>query len=90
MRSTIPRLVRVIKRSQLPVEQAASVSVVRPPPARSDVRRESLIELLLKRKEKMGDQYPPNIRIEPVLTKQAFENVPAETREELKELLRER
>ena len=38
----------------------------------------------------MGEDYPSNIRIEPILTKKTFEGVPTETREELKELLKER
>ena len=88
MRPTIPRLVRVIPRSKVATEYAASVQHL-PRPARF-VKEPTLIEMLLKRKEEMGATYPPNIRIEPVLSKETFEGVPAETREELKELLKER
>lgn len=90
MRATIPRLVRVVPRSKLATEYA-SVSVVRPllEPAPS-VKQPTLIDVLLKRKAEMGADYPSNIRIEPVLTKETFEGVPADTRKELKELLKER
>ncbi|EKM55639.1 uncharacterized protein PHACADRAFT_256404 [Phanerochaete carnosa HHB-10118-sp] len=90
MRATIPRLIRVVPRSKLATEYA-SASLVRPlPEPAPSVKQPILIEVLLKRKAEMGAKYPSNIRIEPVLTKKAYEGVPADTREELKELLKER
>jgi hypothetical protein len=91
MRATLPRLIRVVTRSQLKAEYPGS-TVVRalPKPVRSDGKQPTLIDSLLKRKQDMGAAYPPNIRIEPVLTKQTFEGLPVEAREELKELLKER
>ena len=57
---------------------------------RSDIKKPTLIEHLLQTKEAMGAQFPSNIRIEPVLTKQTFEGVPSEVRDQLKELVKER
>lgn len=91
MRPTLPRLVRVIPRSQLASENS-SAAVIQPlrPPKRSDIEKPTLIDELLKRKAQMGDKYPSNIRIEPMLPKSTFKGVPAETRDELRELLKER
>jgi len=91
MRPSIPRLVRIIPRSQLKAElpSVASARLV-PTPHRSDARLPTLIELMQKRKEQAGDEFPLNIRIEPVLSKKTLRNVAPEIRQELKELLRER
>ncbi|KIP09256.1 hypothetical protein PHLGIDRAFT_338585 [Phlebiopsis gigantea 11061_1 CR5-6] len=90
MRATVPRLVRVVTRSQL--SEIPSRTVVQPlqPQQRSDIAQPSLIETLLKRKASLGDKYPSNIRIEPVLTRDTFKDVPTGTIKELKELLKER
>ncbi|PCH38658.1 hypothetical protein WOLCODRAFT_149607 [Wolfiporia cocos MD-104 SS10] len=69
MHSSLPRLVRVIPRSQLTSETAAAI--------------------LMKRKEAAGDSYPSNIRIEPVITREAFKGVPHNLRKELKDLTKE-
>ena len=91
MRATFPRLVRVITRSQLTAENAlANVLRPLPVPLGADHVKSSLIESLLERKASMEDDYPSNIRIEPVVNKATFEGVSAETRQELKELLKER
>jgi len=44
----------------------------------------------MKRKEAAGDNYPPNIRIEPVLSKETFKGIPGEIREEMRSYLKER
>ena len=94
MRATLPRFVRTVTRKQLKAEYADGANILRPSrlpePGRSDVKPPTLIDILMKRKEELGADYPPNIRIEPVLAKETFKGVPPEAREELKELLRER
>ncbi|GJE86965.1 hypothetical protein PsYK624_030480 [Phanerochaete sordida] len=90
MRATIPRLVRVVQRSKLAAEYPTATVVRSLPEQAPSVKQPTLIDVLLKRKADMGAEYPSNIRIEPVLTKEAFEGVPADTRDELKELLKER
>lgn len=91
MRATLPRLVRVVTRSQLAAENT-SANIVQPvlPRMRPHHVEPSIIQSLLERKASMGGAYPSNIRIEPILTKATFEGVPAEARKELKELLKER
>ncbi|KAI0797836.1 hypothetical protein C8Q75DRAFT_739815 [Abortiporus biennis] len=89
MRPTLVRLVRIIPRSQL-VGDSASSKPIRPlpGPVRSDVKKPTLIELLQER-SKAAD-FPANIRIEPVVPRNAFRDVAPEVRSELKELLKER
>lgn len=88
MHSSLPRLVRVIPRSQLTSETVAAVRTL--PAPRPYVRPPTLIEILMKRKEAAGDSYPSNIRIEPVITREAFRGVPHDLRKELKDLTKER
>lgn len=88
MRPSLPRLVRVIPRGQLKSEQLRTVPI--PQLVRSDVKRPTLIELLQKRRAEAGNDYPPNIRIEPALTKKSFSGVKKEHIIELKALLKER
>ncbi|GBE82384.1 hypothetical protein BKA93DRAFT_760729 [Sparassis latifolia] len=86
MRPSFPRLVRIIPRSQLVTQEARPL----PEPERSDIKRTPLIELLQQRQASAGSHYPSNIRIEPVLTKATFKDVPKDIREELKTHLKER
>ncbi|KAJ3481556.1 hypothetical protein NLI96_g7584 [Meripilus lineatus] len=92
MRPTIPRLLRIIPRSQLKTESPSTKPIrpLPPPPTRSDVKRPTLIQVLQQRQKEAGDNFPPNLRIEAELTKRSFKGVPAEIREELKEVVRER
>ena len=89
MRATLPRLVRVIPKSQL-VEQGIPLRRAIPEPVRSDVKQPSLLEVLLKRKEDAGAAYPSNIRIEPELKMAHYRLMPKETGMQLKELAREK
>jgi len=89
MRPSLPRLVRVIPRSQLSKETVTKVKAL-PEPVRSDIRQPTLMELLQKRKEEACDSYPSNIRIEPPIAKAPFKDLPAHVRAELRELARER
>ena len=91
MRPSLPRLVRILPRSQLSAELPSSAPPrVMPGPHRHDTHKITLIEMLQQRKKKAGTKFPTNIRIEPVVPKQALKNVSSETRQELKELLKER
>ncbi len=91
MRPTIPRLLRIIPRSQLTAE-SPSLKPIRPlpSPVRSDVKHPTLIQVLQKRQKDAGEDFPPNLRIEPELTKKVFRGIPAEIREGLKAVVRER
>ena len=89
MRATLPRLVRVIPKSQL-VEQGIPLRRALPEPVRSDVKQPSLLEVLLKRKEDAGAAYPSNIRIEPELKMAHYRRMRKETGMQLKELAREK
>ena len=91
MRATLPRLLRVITRSQLTAENSsANILQSLPAPLGQDHVKTSLVQSLLERKAGLGDDYPSNIRIEPVLSKATFEGMSGETRQELRELLKER
>ncbi|KAI0721611.1 hypothetical protein C8T65DRAFT_201165 [Cerioporus squamosus] len=84
MRPTLVRLVRVLPRSQVD----PSLRPV-PPPVRSDVPQPSLIEVLQKRKEDAGADYPSNIRIEGLEAKTALRGLPREARKSLAAMLKE-
>ena len=84
MRPTLVRLVRVIPRSQ--VDPALRPI---PEPIRSDVPRPSLIEILQKRKEEAGADYPPNIRIEALEAKTALRGLPRDARKTIATMLKE-
>ena len=84
MRPTLVRLVRVLPRSQVD----PSLRPV-PQPIRSDVPRPSLIEILQKRKEDAGADYPSNIRIEALEAKTALSGLPQESRRLLAAMLKE-
>lgn len=84
MYPTLARLVRVLPRSQ--VDPALRPV---PVPVRSDVPKQSLIEILQKRKEEAGEAYPANIRIESLEAKTALRGLPRDARRKLVEMLRE-
>ncbi len=84
MRPTLARLVRVVPRSKV----APALRPI-PIPVRSDVARSSLIEVLQKRKEEAGADYPPNIRIEALEAKTALRGLPRDARQSLAAMLKE-
>ncbi|KAI9064266.1 hypothetical protein FKP32DRAFT_615855 [Trametes sanguinea] len=85
MQPTLARLVRVLPRSQ--VDPALRPV---PAPARADeIRRPSLIEVLLKRKEEAGDNFPSNLRIEALEAKSALRGLPRDARKTLAAMLKE-
>ncbi|KAI8998793.1 hypothetical protein BD414DRAFT_512363 [Trametes punicea] len=84
MRPTLARLVRVLPRSQ--VDPALRPA---PAPARSDIHQPSLIEILQKRKEEAGADFPSNIRIEALEAKTALRGLPREARKTLAAMLKE-
>ena len=91
MRPSLPRLVRGLPRSAIAVREHGypSPRVYEELPKESS-RRPSLLEILLKEKEATGANYPPNIRIEPVVSKKTFAGVKHEFVAPLKAVLRER
>lgn len=89
MRPSVPRLVRILPRH--------AVDKSGPIPAllvsglhRSDAKKPTLIELLQKRQQEAGADFPSNIRIEPIVPKQAFKNISPEVRTSLKRLMKEK
>jgi hypothetical protein len=53
-------------------------------------KQPSLLEILSKEKEAAGSNYPPNIRIEPVASKNTFAGVKRDLVSQMKVILRER
>ena len=49
-----------------------------------------MLEILLKEKEAAGSNYPPNIRIEPVVPKKTFAGVKRDLIPQMKAILREK
>ncbi|KAL0947326.1 hypothetical protein HGRIS_013445 [Hohenbuehelia grisea] len=88
MRPSVARLVRIIPRSSV---QASEITIVRrPEPQTLELEKPTLIDVFMKRQEEAGSNWPMNLRIEPVVKKQALHRVKADARTQLKELLRER
>ncbi|KAH9966456.1 hypothetical protein BC827DRAFT_1175984 [Russula dissimulans] len=91
MRPSLPRFVRILPRSAITPREHSH-----PPPRIYDElpkesrKQPTLLEILLKEKEAAGSNYPPNIRIEPVVSKKTFAGVKPELIPTLKGILRER
>jgi hypothetical protein len=88
MHPSIPRLVRIIPRNALQISERKILSP--PAPQTQELTRPTLIDVLQQQKQEAGDQWPMNIRIEPVVKKEAFKRVQADVRVRLKKLLKER
>lgn len=89
MRPSAPRLLRVLKRSQLQGTPAAR-RIVPEPLAQRAGRFPALNEVLVQRQIQAGAEYPSNIRLEPAITSRTFRNIPAQTRDTLRKLIKER
>jgi len=91
MRPSLPRLVRLLPRSAIALpEHSHPVPRIYEELPKESRRQPSLLEILLKEKEVAGPNYPPNIRIEPVVSKKIFAGVKREFVAPLKAILRER
>lgn len=84
MRSTIPRLARLVPKATVPRQQIVE------PLSREVLAQPSLIETLTARKVEAGTSYPPNIRIEPPKNKRVFQHLKPARRDGFLKLLRER
>jgi hypothetical protein len=90
MRPSLVRLVRILPRSAVALPEHC-----RPPPRiyeelPKELRKSpSLLEILLKEKEDAGLNYPPNIRIEPVVSRKTFAGVKRDLVAPMKAILRE-
>ncbi|KAF9563959.1 hypothetical protein CPC08DRAFT_685928 [Agrocybe pediades] len=88
MRPTPNRLVVVTLRSRLNVSDSKIYN--RPRPQKEDLAIPTLMDLLMARKEKMGDAWPANLRLEPQLKKEVFKEVMPEVRSQLRRMTKER
>ncbi|KAF8228960.1 hypothetical protein L208DRAFT_220707 [Tricholoma matsutake] len=88
MRPSMVRLVQIIPRKalQLPDKKIA----LPPAPQNRDMGKTTLVNVLMRQKETSGELWPRNIRIEPVVKKDAFKRVQSDVRSRLKKLLKER
>jgi len=80
-------LPRVIPRKELIND---NITKLFPEPTQSTQTKLTTLDYLLTQKAEAGANYPPNIRIEPVLAKEKLARVPKNTRDQLKEYLKER
>lgn len=86
--SAIPRTLRVVQKTSL-----GPGSKVLPQPLTNQEERsfkEPLLKIMARRQKEAADVWPPNLRIEPHVTKRAIGQAPEEMRVQLKRLLRER
>lgn len=89
MRPSAVRLIRIIRRQNLPQEAKDKV-IPAPVPQTEELKRPSLIDILAEQKAEAGSSWPANIRLEPVVKKDAFKPVQADVRVRMKKLLKER
>ena len=89
MRSTLPRLIQIVSRDALRSSQA-TVQIIPEPIPQTKEKKVILVDELTKLQGSMGPSWPPNLRIEPVITKETLARVRSEHRTELKVLLKER
>ena len=87
MRPTLSRLYRILPREAVNVNERKILP--RPTSQREEYRKPTTIDILLEQKEKAGDAWPSNIRIEPAVRKAQFKGVRPELRRPLKNLLKE-
>ncbi|KAL1748615.1 hypothetical protein HDZ31DRAFT_29291 [Schizophyllum fasciatum] len=87
MRATAIRSLEVISRSV--VDKGVRVTPRLQPLSRA-TREPTVMQLLEKRREAAGAQWPANIRLEPAVPKVALVDVERQARRKLKLLLRER
>lgn len=92
MQPSLPLLVRVLTRQQLKLEAKESQIIPRPlrGPIRSDKKRPALIHFLQQEKKRLGDKFPPNIRIEPILQRHVLQDVDRDIRKQILEIVKER
>jgi hypothetical protein len=81
-------LVQIIPRKAL---QLPEKKITLPPaPQTRDLGKPTLMNVLMRQREASGEIWPKNIRIEPVVKKEAFKRVQSDVRIRLKKLLKER
>jgi hypothetical protein len=82
------RLVQIVPRSAL---RNTEKKIIPPPaPQTHDLGNSTLVNILMRQRDTAGELWPSNIRIEPVVKKEAFKRVQSNIRVRLKRLLKER
>ncbi|RXW25641.1 hypothetical protein EST38_g234 [Candolleomyces aberdarensis] len=91
MRPTLSRLYRILPRESLKANMNEPKIKILPRPTSQleEHRKPTTIDLLLEQKEKAGEAWPANIRIEPAIRKAQFKGVRPEHRKPLKALMKE-
>ena len=89
MQPSIVRFIQIIPRKAL---QLTGKKIAPPPlPQKTrDLENPTLLSVLMQQREASGELWPTNIRIEPVVKKEAFKQVQSDVRIRLKRLLKER
>jgi hypothetical protein len=91
MRPSPARFIRLLPRSAIaPPERGHCAPKIYEELPKDCRKLPSLLEILLKEKEAAGPNYPPNIRIEPVVSKKTFAGVKRDLIAPIKAILRER
>ncbi|KAF8078144.1 hypothetical protein FPV67DRAFT_1662892 [Lyophyllum atratum] len=78
MRPSVARFARVIKRRTLPTQVQENI-IPAPTPQTEELKRPNLIDVLMQQKADAAENWPVNIRLEPVVKKEAFKRVQADT-----------
>ncbi|EKM82851.1 hypothetical protein AGABI1DRAFT_111417 [Agaricus bisporus var. burnettii JB137-S8] len=88
MKASAIRLIRIIPRKAL---DPSSAKILDAPPSQiQELHQPTVLDLLKQQREEAGPEWPANIRLEPVVKKEAFKRVRPELRTRLKKLLKER
>ncbi|KAI9452327.1 hypothetical protein F5148DRAFT_986090 [Russula earlei] len=91
MRPSLSRFVRLLPRSTIsPRENNHPPLRIYEELSKASRIQPTLIEILLNEKKAAGPTYPPNLRIEPVVSKKTFAGVKRELVTTMKGILRER
>jgi len=90
MRPSLPLFVRIVLRNSVQSVKGRKPEIVPEPIPRTKETKVILIEEMIKIKDSMGSSWPPNLRIEPVVTKKTLARVHGDYRTELKALLKEK
>ncbi|KAJ3863598.1 MAG: hypothetical protein NXY57DRAFT_159453 [Lentinula lateritia] len=89
MRSSLVRSIQIVPRSSLPLRTKFNPPLHEVAKAAAKTVQLTIIDILTQKKATAADDWPPNLRIEPVVKKEVLRNVHATVRPQLKQMLRE-
>ncbi|KIK69749.1 hypothetical protein GYMLUDRAFT_521455 [Collybiopsis luxurians FD-317 M1] len=89
MRFSPVRSMRILSRNAVPPKTRIIPSLPAILKASAETAQPTVIDILTKRKTAAAENWPANLRIEPIVQKKDLKNVHASIRPQLKELMKE-